>query len=289
MKLTKAAIALQVGSRTPILPMTNYEMPNREWWVLRWLDLLEKYRFKKRLERGRNYAREGNILSIDFEGAQVKAKVQGTAEEPYELAIYLDPFSDEDWNYVIQTLSEKAIYSAQLLAGEMPVNIEAVFTANGLSLFPYTLAEVRSSCSCPDPKNPCKHIAAVYYQLGDRFSEDPFVLFQLRGRTREQILQQIREIRAHYTDTSTGADEEHTPASTTAMSEETPLQIEHFWHYEAPLEASLTEITPSEGETVLDRLGPLPLVAADAKALREYIERVYQRSRSLPEEMAEKS
>ena len=46
--------------------MTNYQMPNREWWVQRWLELLDSYRFKKRLERGRNYAREGNVLNIEF-------------------------------------------------------------------------------------------------------------------------------------------------------------------------------------------------------------------------------
>ena len=28
---------------------------SREWWSQRWLDLLDSYRFKKRLERARNY------------------------------------------------------------------------------------------------------------------------------------------------------------------------------------------------------------------------------------------
>ena len=120
--------------------MTTYEVPNREWWVLRWLDLLDKYRFKKRLERGRRYATEGNILSIAFQGAEIVATVQGTENEPYELSIYLDIFSNEDWDYVIETMSQKAIFSAQLLTGEMPPNIEEVFTANGLSLFPFSLS-----------------------------------------------------------------------------------------------------------------------------------------------------
>ena len=159
-----------------------YNLEEEAWWVQRWIDLLNSYRFKKRLERGRKYAREGNILSLEYKGSKVTALVQGTADEPYKLSIWLDAFSDEDWNYVIDTLSEEAIYSAQLLAGEMPESIESVFTANGLSLFPFNLAEVHSKCSCPDPKNPCKHIAAVYYQLGDFFREDPFVLFRQIGR-----------------------------------------------------------------------------------------------------------
>ncbi|BDT12948.1 hypothetical protein HFV01_18350 [Limnospira fusiformis SAG 85.79] len=48
---------------------------------------------------------------------------------------------------------------------------------------------------CPDPANPCKHIGAVYYMLGDRFSEDPCVLFQLRGRLKEEIIAKLRNIR----------------------------------------------------------------------------------------------
>lgn len=172
-----------------------YAMDEEAWWVQQWVDLLNSYRFKKRLERGRRYAREGHILSLEFKGSKVAAKVQGTAPDPYKLSIWIDPFSDEDWDYVVDTLAEKALFSAQLLAGEMPKDIEAVFTANGLSLFPFTLSDVHSRCSCPDPKNPCKHIAAVYYQLGDFFREDPFVLFQLRGRTKSQLLEALRQRR----------------------------------------------------------------------------------------------
>ena len=160
--------------------MTNYNLQaSREWWAQRWLDLLDSYRFKKRLERARNYARQGNVLNIEFKGSKVLAKVQGTEPEPYQVFLSLDPFTDEQWGYVIETMSQGAIFAAKLLAGEMPQNIEGVFTANGLSLFPFTLSDIHSKCSCPDKANPCKHIGAVYYQLGDRFSEDPFVLFSV--------------------------------------------------------------------------------------------------------------
>ena len=138
-----------------------YELETEAWWVQQWVDLLNSYRFKKRLERGRRYAREGHILKLDFKESKVFASVQGTAADPYQLSIWIERFTDEDWDFVIDTLSQKAIYSAQLLAGEMPADIESVFTANGLSLFPFTLADVHSKCNCPDPKNPCKHIAAV--------------------------------------------------------------------------------------------------------------------------------
>jgi uncharacterized Zn finger protein len=261
--------------------MTNYEIESQEWWVQQWNDLLNSYRFKKRLERARKYAKEGNVLSIEFKGPEVLAKVQGTAPEPYQVSLSIDPFTEEDWNYVVETMAEQAIYSAQLLAGEMPHNIEQVFTANGLSLFPFTLSDIHSRCSCPDPQNPCKHIGAIYYQLGDRFSEDPFVLFQLRGRTKEQILDDLRQRR------STGVAEHPIPAApeqppilstqSPSPTPQSPLNIEQFWQYDEPLDSSLVVIAPPpDSRTVLDVLGTIPLASADAQAVMQYLKTVSQ-------------
>ncbi len=270
---------------------------SREWWSQRWLDLLDSYRFKKRLERARNYARQGNILSIKFEGSKVLAQVQGTEPEPYKVSLFLEPFSDEQWGYVIETMSQQAIWAAKLLAGEMPQNMEQIFTANGLSLFPFTLSEVRSKCSCPDKANPCKHIGAVYYQLGDRFSEDPFVLFQLRGRTRDQIIAELRNFR------SRGAGEQGSTGARSARSrgaEETlapspqPLAPRpSFWQYNEPLDATLVVITPSpSSDTVLDVLGAIPIAELEpeitaknnsnspetkSEVVKQYLDTVYQK------------
>lgn len=261
--------------------MTNYEIESQEWWVQQWNDLLNSYRFKKRLERARKYAKEGNVLSIEFKGPEVLAKVQGTAPEPYQVSLSIDPFTEEDWNYVVETMAEQAIYSAQLLAGEMPHNIEQVFTANGLSLFPFTLSDIHSRCSCPDPQNPCKHIGAIYYQLGDRFSEDPFVLFQLRGRTKEQILDDLRQRR------STGVAEHPIPetpeqplfpnSQSPAPNPQSPLNIEQFWQYDEPLDSSLVVIVPPpDSRTVLDVLGTIPLASAEAQAVMQHLKTAYQ-------------
>ena len=229
---------------------------SREWWSQRWLDLLDSYRFKKRLERARNYARQGNVLSIEFTGAKVLAKVQGSESEPYTQSLSLDAFTEEEWGFVVETMASKAIFTAQLLAGEMPQNIEEVFTANGLSLFPFTLSDVHSKCSCPDKANPCKHIGAVYYQLADRFSEDPFVLFQLRGRTKEQIIKDLRQFRSNTLEIAANTTTE-SPEPTTP--ETNPINLDAFWEYNQPLESSLVVIAPSSGETVLDTLGAIPL------------------------------
>ncbi len=251
------------------------------WWVQQWVDLLNAYRFKKRLERGRNYARQGHILSLEFKEAKVHAKVQGTAAEPYQLSIWIERFTDEDWGFVIDTLGQKALYSAQLLAGEMPDDIEAVFTSNGLSLFPFTLADVNSRCSCPDPKNPCKHIAAVYYQLGDFFREDPFVLFQLRGRTKEQILDALRQQRQQAISQEPSEPAKDVTSKAAAARKVTPnvvqppVQIDRFWQYDEPLDPSLVVITPAE-QTVLDVIGDMPLATTESQIIMAHLKTLYQ-------------
>ncbi len=257
--------------------MTNYNAKaNKEWWTQQWIDLLNSYRYKKRLERARNYARQGNVLSIEFKDQKIIAKVQGTAPKPYELSLWLDIFSDEYWDYVIKTMSERAIFTAKLLAGEMPQNIEEVFAANGLRLFPFALDEVHAHCNCPDPASVCKHIAAVYYLLGDRFGDDPFVLFMLRGRAKEQILDTLRQQRSQNEPKNTDAKiSEKTKKVSTSYRQET-LKIANFWQYDRPLEPSLVVIAPPpSSETVLDILGPLNL-GGSGDEIMTYFKQVYQ-------------
>ncbi|MEM6501022.1 MAG: SWIM zinc finger family protein [Cyanobacteria bacterium P01_C01_bin.89] len=279
-----------VDSNPVIAPNNGHE----EWWVQGWLDLLNSYRFKKRLERARNYARQGNVLSIEFRGAKVLAKVQGTEVEPYKLSLSLEPFDDEAWDGVIESMAERVEYAAKLLAGEMPASIDEVFTSNGLSLFPFNLTEVRSKCSCPDKANPCKHIGAVYYLLGDRFREDPFVLFQLRGRTQAQIVAALRDVRSKQLEdvksqTVDGIEVAQATESDVIalMQQQVPVNLEQFWNYDAPLDPDLVVITPPpDANTPLDLLGPIPLptdVAGNAddgqlanKAIMKYLEEGYQ-------------
>lgn len=251
-------------------------LPQRQWWVQRWLELLDSYRFKKRLERARIYAKEGNVLFIKFTNNQVLAQVQGSETEPYQVSLAIDAFSDTDWDDIISTMSTKAIFLAQLLAGEMPPEIEKVFTDNGLSLFPYTLSDIHANCTCPDPANPCKHIGAIYYQLGDRFSEDPFILFQLRGKTKSEIILALRQLRQQ----EVNLDTETLPTLTETaeyLSISAHPNLAEFWSYREPLDTSLVKITPPQSKnSPLDLLGNLPLPSSEAEQVEKYLQQVYQ-------------
>ena len=233
------------------------------------MELINGYRFKKRLERAWEYARSGNVLSIRFEGRRVHARVQGSGEDPYKVKLWLDVLSDDDWGYVLEALGQKARWSAQLLAGVMPQDIERAFAASGRRLFPFKLQEVRSECTCPDKINPCKHVSAVYYLMGERFSEDPFVLFQLRGRTRAQLLSDLavqrRALLAKKAKEAKEAAPADTPPQPAAEGTLNPAPAairdpNRWWNYGAALDPGLVVITPAmEGDIGLDEAGPLPL------------------------------
>jgi uncharacterized Zn finger protein len=161
------------------------------WWAKRWIAVLEGFDIGARLSRGRSYARGGQVLSIDVRPGEVRAKVQGSMPTPYAVTINVAELSKKEWDKVVRVLSSQALYVAKLLAGEMPQEIETVFTDAGLSLFPQELEDLQTECSCPDYSNPCKHIAAVYYLLGEEFDRDPFLLFRLRGLEREELSKRL--------------------------------------------------------------------------------------------------
>jgi uncharacterized Zn finger protein len=161
------------------------------WWAKRWIAVLESFHIGARLDRGRSYARRGQVLAISIDKGVVKAKVQGSRPKPYSVAITLKVLSAADWQKLVATLSQQAIYTAKLLAGEMPQDIEQAFKDAKLSLFPAKLQDLETECSCPDWSNPCKHIAAVYYLLGEEFDRNPFLIFKLRGMDREELVARL--------------------------------------------------------------------------------------------------
>ena len=165
------------------------------WWSKRWISVLESFGWDNRLQRGRTYARKGQVIDMEIEKGEVLSHVQGSRRKPYRVTIDMEQISDRDWEEVADAMAEQAIFAAKLLAGDMPEDIEDAFEAAGVNLFPWE-SDLDTDCSCPDWANPCKHIAAVYYLLGERFDEDPFLIFLLRGRSKEELMETLRQRRA---------------------------------------------------------------------------------------------
>jgi uncharacterized Zn finger protein len=159
------------------------------WWGQRWIKVLEGFNIGERLNRGRTYARKGQVMDIGIEKGAVRATVQGSRSHPYAVDVRFQPLSRAQWYQVAKALGDRFISLARLLAGEMPEDIEDVFESAKLSLFPHRLRDLETDCSCPDWSNPCKHTAVVFYLLAAEFDRDPFLLFKLRGLTRKELFE----------------------------------------------------------------------------------------------------
>lgn len=182
----------------------------QHWWSQRFVTVLEGMGMGmgSRLQRGRTYARKGQVISLDIDVGAVTAEVQGSRVRPYRVRIGVAAFGKAQWAEVEQELAGNAWYLAKLLAGEMPDDIEDVFTRVGLSLFPTAAPDLSLDCTCPDWGVPCKHLAATFYLLAETFDEDPFQILTWRGRGREDLLDNLHAAR---TDTPRGTtDTAHT-------------------------------------------------------------------------------
>ena len=144
----------------------------------------------------------------------------------------------------------------------MPPEIERVFSDAGLSLFPKSLAEISTSCSCPDWSNPCKHVAAVYYLLGEAFDRDPFLIFRLRGMDREEFAAILGESRTEQIE----VEELTTPAQPEPLA----ANPDEFWRAKGSIPDLFDDSTRPRALAALPRRlgnlqfwrGELPLLKA---------------------------
>ncbi|MEU8224916.1 SWIM zinc finger family protein [Kribbella sp. NPDC048915] len=166
------------------------------WWGRAWLDALEhRARLDPgRLSRGRSYARRGSVLELTVNPGEVEAVVQGSRVTPYQVTVRIRAFSADEWDAVERSVSAQIGRVAALLDGELPPEVVDDVREAGLELLPGA-GEVLTNCSCPDFAVPCKHSAAVCYQVADALDDDPFALLLLRGRRRDELLEALRSRR----------------------------------------------------------------------------------------------
>lgn len=229
------------------------------WWSQRFLALLEALGMGGRLDRGRTYARKGQVISLDVEPGVVSALVQGSRARPYRVRIGLAPLSEADWRRAEDAMAGRASFLAGLLAGEMPDDIEEAFDDCTGALFPTRPKELDNVCSCPDWGDPCKHGAAVYYLLAEAFDDDPFLILRWRGRDREELLANLRALRGTPTIPTAGPDEADPWAAIEDVEVAPPGErMANFWEVGPALATLRLDATPpSVPDAALQELAAL--------------------------------
>jgi uncharacterized Zn finger protein len=241
------------------------------WWGRLWLDSLEKlgddYEF--RLHRGKQYAEDGVVSHFSVQPGLIQAKVHG--RKTYEVTLALPALSPSQWDRAIQRIASESRFVASLLAGEMPKGLDEIFRESSASLYPRVPKELQMHCTCPDWANPCKHLAAVCYVVAEVLDRDPWILFDLRGKAKEDILASLSSLSA--VELGPGvppADHEECGGSTTETpiidivtmdrDQAKPWRPVPFDAYDVPgqLPSVLIPRTISPDPSVFVQLGPLP-------------------------------
>ncbi|AHH95847.1 SWIM zinc finger family protein [Kutzneria viridogrisea] len=201
------------------------------------------------LRQGRKLARAGQVLSLSLSTSIVVAQVQGSQLSPHRARIGVKAFTGPQWARIENALAEQALFTAKLLDGQVPGEIEQLFAELGFSLFPSSMRELSMDCTCPEWEVPCQHAGAACHVLAERFDSDPFEVFAWRGRGREALLERLRELRGR-------------AGVPTVAPGDKPLMacLDSFWHRQNPPAAALPQPLRTEvPDAVLDQLDPLPI------------------------------
>ena len=233
----------------------------QQWWGKKWIEALERLIDAGRLRRGKKYARKGQVMRITEEQGRITAQVQGVRETPYEVTLALDHLTDEQWVAVIDAMSRQVILAAELLAGVMPEDIESAFQEAGVHLFPVQAQAIHATCSCPDWADVCKHIAATHFLLAERFDEDPFMLFRLRGRNQQEIMDALLGLQepAFGEDSTVQGEEDDMASDLTDLD----ALIDVFWQGAQGKPEPANLHSPDIEMALLKQLGPPAFTGAD--------------------------
>lgn len=248
----------------------------------RLLGLIEVRIAAPQLTAGLEYAKAGQIVNIEFQPGLIEARVQGAAPRPYTTQLRFPTLSSEQWTRVIEAMAAEAVHVAKLLANELPPTIDELLGSLNLSLLPMSSDHIAMQCTCAfgasrpveagddaqvargatnelKPSR-CKHVAAASQLAAERLAEVPLLSFTLLGMPVEQLLEQLRHVRAIQMH---GAARAHTDALIPESQLQTqPLEacIDEFWR--SPLRHAeweeLESRTPSHHvpHALLRRLGP---------------------------------
>ena len=161
-------------------------------WGKQWIQSNLQIGRPFRMQRGIEYVKdERRIENLSISTGQIFATVQGTAPTPYRVKINFEPILEEGWKIILKELTKKTINLIELLEGLLPEDIITIFDENGYSLFPNASKGLNATCSCPDTAIPCKHIAAVILYIARVLDYNPFLLLELQGKSKSEILNEL--------------------------------------------------------------------------------------------------
>ncbi len=268
---------------------------SRTWWGQRFIAALERLVDPGRLSRGRSYARGGKVKSFKIKNGLVTAEVRGSVNpyfgvynEPlYITTIEFQPISKANWAAAIAYVASKASLISRLMLNEIPDTIEDAFAKLDLHLLPESKSDFTTTCSCPDWSNPCKHIAGVHYLIARELDHDPFLLFELRGLSRDNLkVELVKSPLGQALSAELAAQQSLPEPDTTYYTQPTTQTVEtadlkEFWQGNKRLPQTIDLSPPASVPAVLiKKQGDYPAFWPKEGSFITVMEELYQRVRT---------
>ena len=268
---------------------------SRTWWGQKFISAIESFTDSARLGRGRSYARGGKILEFAVNKGKIEGTIRGSVnpyfgvyKEPrYHTVIEIKAIPTKDWSKIIQSMASNASFVSKLLLNEVPENIESSFSAVNKNLLPHSSKDFHTSCSCPDWSNPCKHIAGLCYRFAAELDEDPFLIFELRGLSKEKLHQELAKTplgKALIAGLNTSdlapdpVESYYTKPQQVPIS--SPISLKEFWQGKTITQPQFTETIETNISGILvKKQGDFPPFWHKDISFIETMEELYQRVR----------
>ncbi|RKT83455.1 Uncharacterized conserved protein, contains Zn finger domain [Saccharopolyspora antimicrobica] len=193
------------------------------WWGNAWIEAMERTALDpEQLKKGRRYAFAGQVGAITVSPGRITAPVHdGDPDEPHRTEVHLAELPGARWDRFLDEVAGRAGHIAALLERDMPVELADTAEAVGARLLP-GYGDLEPECDCPGWDSPCKHAAALAYQVSWLLDRDPFVLLLLRGRAEDELTDELHRRNARH-----GAEAEEggtgTPAAAAWAAPALPL------------------------------------------------------------------
>ncbi|MCP2258288.1 putative conserved protein, contains Zn finger domain [Streptoalloteichus tenebrarius] len=165
----------------------------RSWWGNAWITALEDTALDQRpLKQGRKHAHSGQVGPITVSPGRIGATVHDHEDDTsYRTAVFLDQLGDVEWDRFLDRVAARAGHLAALLDRDMPHDLVRAAEDAGVRLLP-GIGDLEPECDCPDWELPCRHAAALCYQVSWLLDADPFVLLLMRGRGERELLDDLQ-------------------------------------------------------------------------------------------------
>lgn len=263
---------------------TAAEQSIQQTWQQDWLALLA-YRQLPTDPGGLRHLTQGfRVRQLEIAAGSITAEILNQGTGSCTVTVELPTLTDAQWSNVLDGFVTQG--SDQLLSEQGPSGFASALLKAGVQLLPTTLDDFDFACTCcAIDDRLCPPVLTTFMAVAEMFADDPWLLLRLRGRDRQQLLDEYNQLQSELEQGKSNQPHHAQPSyvyragGTSQLDETPPLrnEIEHYWGRSRQQLDFQHHITSPHIELVLlRRLGP-PAFSEGSFDLYDSMAEVYRR------------